>query len=322
MDRLAGEVYTSPAAGPHEGVDFTGQRVAVIGTGSSGIQSIPADRRAGQPAHRFPAHPELLHPGTQRPRFPERPTGWSSCTRGPRRVPRRRRPGGRSGRPYLATEPTCILGVTASEAEVRRERFEAAWEQGELFGILGVFADQGFNQASNEIVAEMVREKIRSVVDRSRSPPRRSAPKATITTRSAPSGPASTPTTSRRSTGLTCGWSTCASEPSSTSITETGIDTAERVIRLRRHRVRNRLRRHDRCSGGGGRPRPAKACRSRRSGRAGPPPTWVSMTAGFPNFFMITGPRSSPSVLSNMRLVSPSRQHANWVADCLEGHAR
>ena len=26
---------------PHEGVDFTGQRVAVIGTGSSAIQSIP-----------------------------------------------------------------------------------------------------------------------------------------------------------------------------------------------------------------------------------------------------------------------------------------
>jgi cyclohexanone monooxygenase len=26
---------------PHEGVDFTGQRVAVVGTGSSAIQSIP-----------------------------------------------------------------------------------------------------------------------------------------------------------------------------------------------------------------------------------------------------------------------------------------
>jgi cation diffusion facilitator CzcD-associated flavoprotein CzcO len=61
-------------------------------------------------------------------------------------------------------EPTDVLGVTASEA-VRRERFEAAWEQGELFGILNVFADQGVNPPSNDIVAEMIREKIRSAVE-------------------------------------------------------------------------------------------------------------------------------------------------------------
>ncbi|MHC5732945.1 MAG: cyclohexanone monooxygenase, partial [Nostoc sp.] len=39
-DRFGGEVYFT-STWPHEGVDFTGKRVAVIGTGSSGIQSIP-----------------------------------------------------------------------------------------------------------------------------------------------------------------------------------------------------------------------------------------------------------------------------------------
>ena len=39
-ERFAGEVYFT-STWPHEGVDFTGKRVAVIGTGSSGIQSIP-----------------------------------------------------------------------------------------------------------------------------------------------------------------------------------------------------------------------------------------------------------------------------------------
>lgn len=39
-DRFGGEVYVT-GRWPHEGVDFTGKRVAVIGTGSSGIQSIP-----------------------------------------------------------------------------------------------------------------------------------------------------------------------------------------------------------------------------------------------------------------------------------------
>ena len=38
--RFAGEVYFT-SRWPHERVDFTGKRVAVIGTGSSGIQTIP-----------------------------------------------------------------------------------------------------------------------------------------------------------------------------------------------------------------------------------------------------------------------------------------
>ena len=69
--RFAGEVYYT-SRWPHEGVDFTGQRVAVIGTGSSGIQSIPLiaqqarqltvfqrSRRAARP---------VLHWATQVPR--------------------------------------------------------------------------------------------------------------------------------------------------------------------------------------------------------------------------------------------------------------
>src|SRR6202035_2966669 len=39
-ERFTGNVYFT-STWPHEGVDFTGKRVAVIGTGSSGIQSIP-----------------------------------------------------------------------------------------------------------------------------------------------------------------------------------------------------------------------------------------------------------------------------------------
>src|SRR5207247_9682049 len=36
---------------PHQGVDFTGQRVGVIGTGSSAIQPIPAMARRASPLH-------------------------------------------------------------------------------------------------------------------------------------------------------------------------------------------------------------------------------------------------------------------------------
>ena len=44
LESFAGEVYHT-AHWPHEGVDFTGKRVGVIGTGSSGIQAIPCIAR-------------------------------------------------------------------------------------------------------------------------------------------------------------------------------------------------------------------------------------------------------------------------------------
>ena len=55
---------------PHEGVDFTGKRVAVIGTGSSAVQSIPLiAQQAAQltvfqrtPAYTVPAHNRPLTP--------------------------------------------------------------------------------------------------------------------------------------------------------------------------------------------------------------------------------------------------------------------
>src|SRR4051794_32817993 len=63
VDRFAGEVsFTS--RWPHEGVDFTGKRVAVVGTGSSGVQSIPLIAEQAEqltvfqrtPAYSIPAH--------------------------------------------------------------------------------------------------------------------------------------------------------------------------------------------------------------------------------------------------------------------------
>ena len=65
-ERFQGEVYFT-SRWPHEGVDFTGKRVGVIGTGSSGIQSIPLIAEQAAAADRLPAHAELLDPGPQRP---------------------------------------------------------------------------------------------------------------------------------------------------------------------------------------------------------------------------------------------------------------
>ena len=71
----------------------------------------------------------------------------------------------RSGRAAASRRSRRARRAATCSEEERRARFEAAWEAGELFAILGVFADQAVNPEANEIVAEMIRDKIRSIVN-------------------------------------------------------------------------------------------------------------------------------------------------------------
>ena len=65
LDRFKGKVYHT-GHWPHEPVDFTGQRVAVIGTGIVGNPVGARDRRTGEPSHRVPAHRQFFHSRPQR----------------------------------------------------------------------------------------------------------------------------------------------------------------------------------------------------------------------------------------------------------------
>jgi cation diffusion facilitator CzcD-associated flavoprotein CzcO/acetyl esterase/lipase len=296
--RFAGEVYFT-SRWPREGVDFTGQRVAVIGTGSSGIQSIPLIAEQASQLTVFQRTPNFSIPARNGPAEADRLKRLDD-DREEYRHAARWSAGGVPG------ERTGILGVTASEA-VRRERFEAAWGQGELFGILGVFADQGVNPASNEIVAEMIREKVRSVVT------------------DPGTAEALCPQDHYFGTKRPCldtGYFQTYNLPHVrlvdlrrqpiTSITENGIDTADEsfefdavVYATGFDAMTGALAAVDVTSGG----------LSLKEKWAGGPSTYLGlMTAGFPNFFMITGP-GSPSVLSNMAV--SIEQHVDWVADCL-----
>jgi cation diffusion facilitator CzcD-associated flavoprotein CzcO/acetyl esterase/lipase len=298
--RFAGQVYFTNRW-PHEGVDLTGQRVAVIGTGSSGIQSIPLiARQASQltvfqrtanfsiPAHNGPASADALK------RLAEDRDGYRQAARWSR--------GG------IPVEPTDVAGVTASE-EVRRERFEAAWEQGELFGILNVFADQGVNPASNDIVAEMIREKIRSIV------------------RDPETAEALCPTGHYFGTKRPCldtGYFDTYNLPHVrlvdlrkqpiVSITAGGIETADESFGFDAIVYATGF---DAMTG----PLVAVDVAGRdglslkEKWAAGPSTYLGLMTTGFPNFFMLTGP-GSPSVLSNMTV--SIEQHVDWVAECLK----
>jgi acetyl esterase/lipase len=203
---------------------------------------------------------------------------------------------------------TDVMGVTATE-EVRRSRFEAAWEEGELFGILDVFADQGFNPASNEIVAGMIREKIRQAVD---DPDTAEA-----------LCPQGYPFGTKRPCLDTNYFETynlphvrlvdLRKTPIKT-VTETGLNTSDESFEFDAIVYATGF---DAMTG----PIVSVDITGRdgltlRDKWAAGPLTYLGLTTvGFPNFFTITGPQS-PSVLSNMAV--SIEQHVEWISDCLD----
>jgi len=66
LDAFQGKWYHT-GRWPHEGVDFTGQKVAVIGTGSSGIQSIPVIARQASQLYVFQRTPNFSLPAQNGP---------------------------------------------------------------------------------------------------------------------------------------------------------------------------------------------------------------------------------------------------------------
>jgi cation diffusion facilitator CzcD-associated flavoprotein CzcO/acetyl esterase/lipase len=297
--RYRGEVYLT-GMWPHDPVDFSGKNVAVVGTGSSGIQCIPEiARQAAQltvfqrtanfsvPAHNGAPPPERLARLAEDRESYREDARWS-----------------RGGMPAELTE---VSGVTASD-QVRRERFEDAWRTGELFAILGVFSDQGINPIANEFVAEMIREKIRANVD---DPDTADA----LCPKDHPFG--------TKRPCLDSGYFETFNLPHVrlvdlrqtpiVTITETGIELADESFEFDAIVFATGF---DAMTG------PlvsvnitgANGVTLKDKWAHGPTTYLGLMTTGFPNLFMITGPQS-PSVLSNM-LVS-IEQHVDWVADCL-----
>ena len=162
----------------------------------------PDHRRAGRAADGVPAHAELLDPGAQRPG--RRRSAWRQLDGRPRRVPR----GGQVVARRRADAAPTEHGALQLSRGGAAARFEAAWEAGELFAILGVFADHARSTATPTTSSPSSSATRSARSSTTRRPPRRCARR---TTRSAPSGRASTPTTTRPSTCPTSASSTCAS---------------------------------------------------------------------------------------------------------------
>jgi cyclohexanone monooxygenase len=284
---------------PHEGVDFTGQRVGVIGTGSSAIQSIPIV--AEQAAHLFvfqrtpnfsiPAHNAPLDPGYERrvkASYPEY-----------RRAARRSRVGF-----VVEGSDRSTLAVSAEE---RQREYDKRWSRGGL-GFALAFADVLTDRDANETAAEFFRDKIRTIV---RDP----AVAETLVPRGYPIG-------TKRLCVDTDYYATFNRDNVTLvdirkapieAITPAGVRTTDGSYALDSlvfatgfDAMTGALLGID-IRGTGG--------QSLREKWAAGPRTYLGIAiAGFPNLFTITGP-GSPSVLSNM--IVSIEQHVDWIADCL-----
>ncbi|PKB62291.1 MAG: cyclohexanone monooxygenase [SAR202 cluster bacterium Ae2-Chloro-G3] len=301
LDSFQGEWYHT-GSWPHEKVEFAGKRVAVIGTGSSGVQSIPVI--AGQAEHLtvFQRTPQYTIPARHgtidrkyleevvKPNYEEilEQARWST-----------------GGFPINRDERSA-LQVTAEE---RLEAYEAGWAEGGIRFLSTSFKDISTDRRANDTMAEFIRKKIREMV---RDP--ETAEKLM---------PTDHPFGSKRPLIDTDYFETYNHDNVELvdirhspikEITPNGIRTEDQDFEFDMIvfatgfdamtgsyfkmdiRGKNGLSLKDKWSEG--------------------PKTYLGLqVAGFPNLFMITGP-GSPSVLSNMPM--SIEQHIDWIANLLQ----
>ncbi|WP_018177225.1 flavin-containing monooxygenase [Jongsikchunia kroppenstedtii] len=141
---------------PHTPVDFTGQRVGVIGTGSSGIQAIPEIAKQADQLYVFQRTPNYSVPAGNVPLSDEDRAAQKANYAERRRLSMLS--GG--GSPHMA-HPKSALDVPPEEREAA---YQKRWELG---GVLfsKTFPDQMVTEGANATAREFWEKKVRAVID-------------------------------------------------------------------------------------------------------------------------------------------------------------
>ena len=299
-DCFTGEAYHT-GSWPHEGVDFSGKRVGVIGTGSSGVQSIPVIAHQAEHLHVFQRTAQYMIParhGTvDKSVLDKVKLDYDAI------FERARHSAG--GFPYDAPTRSAL---SVEDAE-RDATYEAVWQEGGVRFLFGSFSDLRTNLAASETAAEFIRSKISETVHDPQVA-------ETLTPRDHPFGSKRTlidtnyfETYNRDNVTLVDIRHNPIAE-----ITPTGIRTADGehyaldiiVYATGFDAMTGSLNRMH-IEGRGG--------QTLKDKWAAGPVTYLGLgSAGFPNLFMITGP-GSPSVLTNMPIAI--EQHVDWISDTI-----
>jgi cyclohexanone monooxygenase len=308
LDRFKGRWYHS-ARWPAEGVDFSGQRVALIGTGATGIQMAPKIAEQAKHLHVFQRTPNFS--------VPARNTALDADTLRDHRAtyPQRRRQA-RETSFGVSRVPPPTKAAADMPGEERGEYYEALWRDGGSAYFLSAFTDLLLDEEANRTAAEFVRGKIRAIVKDPATAEMLAPKDHPIGTKRLCVDTDYFETFNRDNVTLVD-----VRRAPIIEITETGLRTADAhydadaIAFATGFDAMTGALREIEIRGRGG-----QLLADRWS--HGPTAYLGLMVAGFPNMFIVTGP-GSPSVKSNM--VCSIEQHVEWIADCLrflaeEGH--
>jgi len=298
LDTFAGR-WVHTGQWPHEGVDFTGKRVGLIGTGSTGIQAAPVIAETAGHLTVFQRTANYSVPARNAPLT----RAFQKYVRDNRAEIRRIMRAATNGHAFLIEERK-VFDVSPQE---RQAIYEAAWETGGL-QFRATFQDLLQDKGANDTAADFIRSKIRQIVKdpataekladidhpyAAKRPPidtdyfetfnRDNV--ALVDVRAAPIE-AITPAGVRTRDG---------EYPLDIIVFATGFDAMTGPLLRIDIRGRDGLALADAWS-------------------AGPRNYLGLQVAGFPNLFTVTGP-GSPSVLCNMPVAI--EQHVEWITDCI-----
>jgi cation diffusion facilitator CzcD-associated flavoprotein CzcO len=298
LESFAGRWYHT-GQWPHEGVDFTGKRVGMIGTGSTGIQAAPVIAETAAHLTVFQRTANYSVPARNAPLTPEFKRYIKENAIEIRAVMHATR----NGMPFLISERQAL----ATPPEERDALYEAAWQKGGL-QFRATFEDLMVKKAANDTAADFIRRKIHEIVKDPATAAKLSDIDHPYATKRPPIDTNYFETFNRDNVTLVDvkaapieriepeGVRTSdAQYPLDIIVFATGFDAMTGPM-LRMN-----------ITGRGG--------TTLAEAWEGGPRTYLGLQiAGFPNLFTMTGP-GSPSVLCNMPV--PIEQHAEWIADCI-----
>jgi cyclohexanone monooxygenase len=308
LDDFKGNRYQA-SLWPHEGVDFTGQHVGVIGTGSSAIQAIPVMAAQAQHLTVFQRTPNFSVPAQNWPLDEEWVKTFKKNYRGHRF---NHKHGINSGFGDLEAEVTPTEALAELAGQVLPEELEAAMEESWQKGganFLNLVGDSMIDESVNALFADFVHRKIRKTVKDPATAEALCPTTHPMGTRRICVDTDYFETYNRNNVDLVN-----LRETPIERITETGIQLSDRhvdidtlVLATGFDAMTGALLRID-IEGEQGQ-------KLAHKWEAGPRTYMGLMMAGFPNLFTITGP-GSPSVLSNM-MVS-IELHVEFISRCID----
>lgn len=157
INDFAGECYHT-GRWPHEPVSFKGKRVAVIGTGSSGVQSIPVIAKEAEHLTVLQRTAQFTFPAGNRPLtaddLAQARGNWDSVVE-----KMHQHHGG------FPVPPNPDRSAMDDTAEQREALYEELWQRGGFGFFLKLYSDIAVNEDSNKTLCDFVHKKIRETVN-------------------------------------------------------------------------------------------------------------------------------------------------------------